>query len=61
MKGVELDYKLTELNKVIKTVELDAKELRAEKANLLSVQNLRRLAVKFNLKAPSSKQVIVIP
>jgi hypothetical protein len=61
MKGVELDYKITELNKNIKIIETDGKELKAKKADLLSVQNLRLLASKYNLKPPTSKQVIVIP
>ncbi len=61
MKGVELDYKLTELNKEIKVIEVDGKELKARKAHQLSVPNLRKLAKKYNLKSPTSKQVVVIP
>lgn len=61
MKGVELDYKVAEINKEIKTIESDGKELKAKKAHLLSVQNLRTLAKKYNLKHPTSKQIIVIP
>lgn len=61
MKSVELDYKITEVNKKISKSRLEQKELGAKKAGLLSVNNLRKLAKKYKLKQPAQSQVIVIP
>jgi hypothetical protein len=61
MKGVELDYKITAVNKDIEKVVLDNKELKAKKARLLSVKRLRKLASKYDLKQPKQKQIIVLP
>jgi len=61
MKSVELDYKITEVNKEISRARLEQKELGAEKAGLLSVNNLRKLAKQYNLKQPVQNQIIVIP
>lgn len=61
MKGVELDYKITSVNKDIEKVVLDNKELKAKKARLLSVKRLRKLASKYDLKQPKQKQIIVLP
>ena len=61
MKGVELDYKITSVNKDIQRVTLDNKELKAKKARLLSVKRLRRMANKFDLKQPKQRQIIVLP
>lgn len=61
MKSIELDYKITEVNKERNKIEMEGKEIKATKARLLSVKNLRRLAKKYDLKQPSSKQIIVIP
>lgn len=61
MKGVELDYKITSVNKDIDKVVLDNKELKAKKARLLSVKRLRKLASKYDLKQPKQKQIIVLP
>lgn len=61
MKGVELDYKITSVNKDIEKVVLDNKELKAKKARLLSVKRLRTLASKYDLKQPKQKQIIVLP
>ena len=60
MKGVELDYKITSVNKDIDEVTLDNKELKAKKARLLSVKRLRRLAKKYDLKQPRQTQIIVL-
>lgn len=61
MKGVELDYKITSVNKDIERVTLDNKELKAKKARLLSVKRLRKMAVKYGLKRPRQKQIIILP
>jgi len=61
MKGVELDYKITSVNKDIERVTLDNKELKAKKARLLSVNRLRKMASKYGLKQPRQKQIIVLP
>jgi cell division protein FtsL len=61
MKGVELDYKTTEVNKKIEKVTLENKELKAKKARLLSIKRLRRLANKYGLSQPKQEQIIVIP
>ena len=61
MKSIELDYKIAEIDKEKNKIEMEGKEIKATKARLLSVKNLRRLAKKYDLKQPSSKQIIVIP
>ncbi|ATH06435.1 hypothetical protein BIY24_00310 [Halobacteriovorax marinus] len=61
MKGIELNYKITNMNKDIEKVALESKELKAKKARLLSVKNLRTIAKKYELKQPKQNQVIVIP
>lgn len=61
MKGVELDYKISSVNKDIEKVILNNKELKAKKAKLLSVKRLRKLAAKYQLKQPKQKQIIVLP
>ncbi|OUR92997.1 hypothetical protein A9Q84_21070 [Halobacteriovorax marinus] len=61
MKGIELNYKISTMNKDIDKVALESKELKAKKARLLSVKNLRKMASKYDLKQPKQTQVIVIP
>lgn len=61
MKGVEQDYKFNDLTKKIQMATIEDKELRAEKANLLSINNLRRFAIKFNLKEPDEKHIVIVP
>ena len=61
MKGVEIDYKLNTVNQKTKEEVLNNKELKAKKANLLSVGRLRKLAKKHNLQEPKQKQIIVVP
>lgn len=61
MKGVELDYKITSVNKDIEKVVLDNKELKARKARLLSVKRLRKMASKYQLRQPKQNQIIVLP
>ena len=61
MKAIELDYEMTSLNKNIKEVQNDSKQLKARKARLLSVKRLRALAKKYDLRQPKQEQIIVIP
>ncbi|MDA9793171.1 hypothetical protein N9B72_01175 [Bacteriovoracaceae bacterium] len=61
MKGVEQQYKYNEISQKIERVTFDNKELKARKAKLLSVKNLRKYAKQYNLKSPSQKQIIVLP
>jgi len=61
MKGVELDYKYSELDKKLNHIFLEKKELDATKANLTSVGNLKVFAKKYSLKEPKSNQIIVVP
>lgn len=61
MKGVELDYKVTNVNKDIERAVLESKELKARKAKLLSSKKLRGMARKYGLSQPKQEQIIVIP
>ena len=61
MKSVELDYKVSEVNKKIRKNEVENKKLEASKAKLLSIKNLRRLAKKYDLQEPKQNQIIIIP
>ena len=61
MKGIELNYKITNINKDIEKVSLESKELKAKRARQLSVKNLRKMAQKYDLRQPKQSQVMVIP
>ena len=61
MKGIEQDYQYHEVSKAINQSKTENKELKAEKARMLSVKNLRTFAKKFNLKEPDEKQIVIIP
>lgn len=61
MKIVELDYEMTEMNRIIKKTKLEGKELSAKKARLLSTKGLRGMAKMHNLTRPKQEQIIVIP
>lgn len=61
MKGIEIDYKVSSLNKDIDRTLLVNKELKAKKAKLMSVNKLRKLASEHDLSQPKQKQIIVIP
>ena len=61
MKSVELDYKITGVNKQISRHRIEQKELAAKKAGLLSVNNLRKLAKRYKLNQTAQNQIIVIP
>lgn len=61
MKGIEQDYEYNEISKIHKNEKDDNKELKAYKAKLLSVKNLKSFSNKFKLKEPKDNQVIIIP
>lgn len=61
MKSVEHAYALNQIEKKMKAVALENKELKAKRANLLSNRNLKALSKKFNLMEPEQSQIIVIP
>ncbi|MBL6988421.1 MAG: hypothetical protein ISR65_01510 [Bacteriovoracaceae bacterium] len=61
MRAVELDYEIMDVSKQYTKLELENKELKAKRAKLLSVKNLRKLASKYHLERPTESQVIVIP
>lgn len=61
MKGIEIDYKISALDKDIQQVSMENKELKARKARLLSVKNLRAMASKYNFAQPKEQQILVIP
>ena len=61
MKSVELDYEKIEVEKSLKKVQAKNKRLKAQRAKLLSVEELNQLAKRLEMKEPSQKQIIVIP
>jgi cell division protein FtsL len=61
MKGIELEYKLTDINKDIDIITIENKELKANKARLLSINRLHEMAKKYEMKQPGQAQIIFIP
>ncbi len=61
MKSVEQAYQLDSLETSLSKAVVQNKELKAQRARLLSVQRLRDLAERFNLKEPGPEQIILIP
>lgn len=61
MKGVEQDYAFNKIQKEINDIRNDNKELKAERAKLLSTKNLSLYSKKFELVEPDEKQILVIP
>ncbi len=61
MKSVEQAYQLNGLDNAIDKALVQNKELKAQRARMLSVQRLREYAEKFNLKEPGPEQIILIP
>lgn len=61
MRGIEQDYKLNEISKLIKKRTLENKELKADKARLLSIKQLELFASKHGLKEPDENHIIIIP
>lgn len=60
MKSVEVDYKMSALNKNMEKVTFENKELKAKKAKELSIRRLRKLAAKHELAKPKQEQIIII-
>lgn len=61
MKGIEQDYKFNELTKQVKIEKVENKELKAQRARMLSIKKLKAYSKKFNLKEPNEKHIIIIP
>ena len=61
MKGIEQDYAFNDISKKLEKKLSLKKEIQASKAHLLSASNLRKWSLKFGLKAPGKKQIIMIP
>lgn len=61
MKSIEQAYQFNGLSQQINKAVVQNKELKAQRARLLSVKNLHAFAEKFNLKEPGPEQIILIP
>lgn len=61
MRRVEVQYQVNSIIKKIENENQKNKALKAKKADLMSVKNLKKIARKYNLKEPNQKQIIVIP
>lgn len=61
MKGIEQDYKLNEIQKIVDIHKIKNKELKAIKARELSIKKLKAYAKKYNLQEPDDKRIIIIP
>ena len=61
MKGIELNYEIATVKKDVEKIRVEGKELKAKKARLLSVSNLRKMARNYNLAQPKQHQIIVVP
>jgi hypothetical protein len=60
MQRVELEYEMNLVRHEIEKADFDNKEFKAMKANYLSVNRLKELAKKYDLKEPSQEQIILI-
>lgn len=61
MKSIEQAYQLDGLTTAMDKAIVENKEVKAQRARMLSVQRLRDFAEKFNLKEPGPEQIILIP
>lgn len=61
MKGIEQDYKMNEISSLFKVRLQENKELKADKARLLSIKQLELFAHRYDLKEPDEKHIIIIP
>jgi cell division protein FtsL len=61
MKSLEMVYDGVKKDRMIDKLTMENKELRATKAQLMSTDNLRYIANKYDLKEPDEKQIIIIP
>ncbi len=60
MKSVEQTYQMNHLVKQVENSHIQNKELKAQRAKLLSAQNLKFFAEQFELKEPTADQIILI-
>ncbi len=61
MKSVEQIYLLNQLEAKIEKNLMINKEIKAERAQLLSDGYLRKIALSYSLKEPGPEQIILIP
>ena len=61
MKGIEQDYKLNGIQKIVSVHQVKNKELKALRARELSIKKLKAYAKKFKLNEPDEKRIIIIP
>lgn len=61
MKSVEMNYKIGDLNRLVDEVSLENKELKAQRAQLLSIRNLKELAERHKFSRPDESRIILIP
>ncbi len=61
MKRIEQDYAYNEISHKLINVNNKIKELKANKAQLLSIKNLRKISKRYKLKEPDHKHIIIIP
>lgn len=61
MKGIEMNYQLSNIEKDIDKIRIEGKELKARRARMLSINNLRKMAKNHELTQPKQTQIIVIP
>lgn len=61
MKGIEQDYKFNELTKQIKIQRIENKEIKAQRARMLSINKLKAYSKQFKLEEPDEKHIIIIP
>lgn len=61
MKSIEQAYQLDGMAQTLDKALVQNKELKAQRARMLSVQHLRDYAERFNLKEPGPEQIILIP
>jgi len=61
MKSIEQAYQLDGLDTAVEKAVVQNKELKAQRARMLSVRRLREIAEKFSLKEPGPEQIILIP
>ncbi|MBL7665462.1 MAG: hypothetical protein JNM93_10050 [Bacteriovoracaceae bacterium] len=58
---MEQDYVYNDINSHLNNLNQKTKELKAHKAELLSVKSLREIADRNNLKEPDHNHIIIIP
>lgn len=61
MKGIEMNYQISNIEKDIEKVRIEGKELKAKRARMLSINNLRKMAKNHELSQPKQNQIIVVP